>query len=147
MSIHAVQYSLIKFLDDNITELNKVLWVTTDTTFTQSDLPLATVEEVYTVNRNLDKLFGYGAETHNFQIDLRATTSSELATLRDKIVKKLMGGLVPLYDTSQPFPPPVVGDLRVDVNLVNISLPSDTADIVNKHLANIDVSVFIISEL
>lgn len=147
MSIHSVQYSIIKFIDDNVPELKKVLWLNPDTTFTQNDLPLVTFEEIYTTSRNLDKLFGYGAESHYFQIDLRANTANELSLIREKIVKKLMGGLIPLYDTTQPFPPPVVGDLRVDVQMVNISQTSDSADIVNKHLANIDISIFVTFKL
>jgi hypothetical protein len=143
MSIHSVQYSIIKFLDDNVPELNKVIWLLPDTTYTASDLPLATVEEIYSANQTLDKLADYGSKRHYLQIDLKARNATELAKLRDKIENLLMGTDVPHYDTTQPAPPPTIGDLRVEVNLVNVSLPDNIADTVNKYVVNIDISVYV----
>lgn len=145
--LHAIQYSIIKRLDDDVPELKKVVWITGENTFTEADLPFATVEHIYSAVRNMDKLYGYEATDYYFQIGLRTNSASELAVLQEKVKRALIREEIPLYDTSQPFPPPQTGKLRTEITMINNIMPEEVNDTTGKHRCYLDCTVFYISQL
>jgi hypothetical protein len=145
--LHAIQYSIIKRLDDDVPELKKVVWITGENTFTEADLPFATVEHIYSAVRNMDKLYGYEATDYYFQIGLRTNSASELAVLQEKVKRALIREEIPMYDTSQSFPPPQTGKLRTEITMINNIMPEEINDTTGKHRCYLDCTVFFISQL
>lgn len=147
MALHAIQYSIIKRIDDDVPEINKVAWMTGENTFTETDLPLVTVEHIYSTVDNIDKIYGYEGTRHYFQVGLRARSASELAILQDKVKRALIREEIPFYDTTQPFPPPQTGTLRTEITLINNLTTEEVNDTTGKHRCYLDVTVFFISQL
>lgn len=140
--IHSIHYSIIKRIEDEAPELSKVVWMTGDVTLKEEDLPFATVEHVYSSARFLDKNYGYEGTDYYFQIGVRARSTSELNNLVDRIKRAFIREKIPLYDTSQPFPPPQIDELRTEITLINPIFSDEVNDITGKHRCYLDCSVF-----
>lgn len=140
--IHSIQYSIIKRIEDEVPELSKVVWMAGDVELKKEDLPFATVEHLYSSTRYLDKIYGYEATDYYFQIGVRARNTSELNRLVDKVKHAFIRESIPLYDTSQPFPPPQIDELRTEITLINPMFADEVNDTTGKHRCYLDCSVF-----
>jgi hypothetical protein len=145
--VHQIQYSIIRRIGEEVPELNKVIWITPETVLSESDLPFATVEYIYHTNEIYGKRFDGKGTRYYFQIGVRGRNLAELLTLTEKVEKALVSEEIPLYDTTQPAPPPQIGTVRVTVPMSNQVLPENVNDTTGKYRCYLDATVFYISEL
>jgi len=137
---HALTYSLIAHLRDNVTQLNDVVWMYDGVSLTGRAKPFATVEQMPVESANLSKERLYYGETYHFQIGLFASNASERSRLEETMLTALREPNMTLYDTSGTAPSPV-GVFYCDVDAVTPMTADDASSDTNKHRLYFDVSV------
>jgi len=138
--LHALQYSIIRHLDDTVPELTEVVWLYDGVTLTGKTKPFAVVEQMQDDTTILAKERAYYETIYRFQIGMMARSSSERAKLQEKIRKALLQPNIPLFNTDGPTPTSS-GFFYCDVTAVTPMPVENMADETNKHKVYFDVEV------
>lgn len=138
--LHAIQYSLIRHIDETVPELTSVVWIYDGVSLSGKAKPFSTVEQMPDDTTILAKERAYYETIYRFQIGLMAKTSAERAKLQEKIRKTLLQPNIPLFNTDGPTPVSA-GFFYCDVTAVTPMPLEDLADETNKHKVYFDVEI------
>lgn len=137
--LHAIQYSLITYLENEIESLTEVKWMFDGVSLSKSVKPFATVEQMPDNTEVLSKERFY--ETiYRFQVGLFANSVSERSALQEKIRSSLLKPNIPLFKTEGPTPESA-GFFYCDVIAATPMPVEELADETNKHRVYFDVEV------
>lgn len=137
---HAITFSILEHLRNQVPEASEVLWVYDGISLSNRAKPFLTVEQMQTDNELLAAGREDFEETYRFQIGLRARNISERSRLSDLVTAVLRQKNIPLLDTRQ-LPSPVIGVFVCDVLAVTPMQSEDLANDTDKHRVYFDVAV------
>jgi len=138
--LHAIQYSIIRHLNETVTELNDVVWIYDGVTLTGRAKPFAIVEQMQDDTTVIAKERAYYETIYRFQIGLLARSTAERAKLTEKMRQALLQPNIPLFNTDGPSPTSA-GFFYCDVTAVTPMPVENTADETNKHKVYFDIEV------
>ncbi|MGM0836043.1 MAG: hypothetical protein ACQEV7_07790 [Bacillota bacterium] len=137
---HAITYSIIEHLRNQVPEASEVIWVYDGVSLSNRVKPFLTVEQMQTDNELLAAGRTDYGETYRFQIGLRARNISERSRLSDVMLHVLRQPNIPLLDTRV-SPSPVIGVFVCDVPAVTPMQSEDLSNETDKHRVYFDVEV------
>jgi hypothetical protein len=137
--LHALQYSIIRHLRDNIAELQSVEWFFDGLSLTGKAKPFAVVEHMADQNELLAAGRRDFQEDYMWQIAIRTDSESELAKLKETVQQALRKQIT-LYETDGPAPVSA-GFFYVDVNAFTPIRSDDPTNETDSHRGYFDVSV------
>lgn len=138
--LHAITYSIIEHLRNQVPEATSVIWMRDGVKLTGEVKPFLTVEQMPTGNELLAAGRRDYSEIYRFQVGLRARNISERSLLTDVVLNVLRQPNIPLLDTRQ-FPSPEIGVFVCDVTSVTPITSDDISDETNYHRVYFDVAV------
>lgn len=142
--LHSIQYSIIQHLRTQLPELTNVVWVYNGVSLKKEKSPFATVENLITNVRVLDKLQEYEADTYNFQVGVFNDKNGDNIKLAEKVKSVLMKAPVQLYDTTLEE---VIGTFRVTVGNITPIAPASIEDETGKNRRYLDITVFSLQKI
>lgn len=140
--LHELTYSLKEHLDDEVSDLEEVVWVFPGVSLSDRDKPFATVQSLETESEDLSKDHAYFEEIYHFQVGLFTETHAKLARLTEKMKNALRRPSITLYSTDDDKP------VRAGYFYANLKsetpMPAeDYEDETNKHRTYYDVEVVV----
>lgn len=140
--IHALTYSIVEHLRDQIPEVSeRVIWRYDGAILTGRVKPFITVEQLTDVNAAIAAGRRDYAETLALQIGVYTRSAAERSKLSYTITQALRQAEIPFYDTSGATPILKGRTFVVDVNAITPITPEDVNDDTNKHRAYIDAEI------
>jgi hypothetical protein len=138
--LHALTFSIIEHLRNQIPESTAVVWMYDGVTLTDKVKPFLTVEQMTSDNDLIVAGRMDYEEIYRYQVGLRAKSASERSRLSETVRNVLRQTNIPFYDTRGASPV-LAGFFVCDVgNAVPIPVDS-TEDETNKHRVYFDVEV------
>lgn len=137
--LHALQYSIIRHLNENVAELQSVEWFRDGLSLTGKARPFAVVEHMADLNELLAAGRRDYQEYYRWQVAVRANSEGELAKLKETIQQALRKEIT-LYNTNGPAPISA-GFFYVDVNAFTPIRSDDPTNETDSHRGYFDISV------
>jgi hypothetical protein len=143
--LHALQYSIIRHLDEAVPELQSVLWFRDGLSPTGKAKPFAVVEYMADQNEMIAAGRQDFGETYRWQIAVRVNSEGELAKLKETVLQALRKQIT-LYETDGPAPVSA-GSFYVDVDGFTAIRSDDPTNETDSHRGYFDISVELAREL
>jgi hypothetical protein len=141
--MHELTYSIKSHLKSQLSELTDVVWIYDGVSLSSAVKPFGTVEQMQSNTNVIAKGRELFETYYRFQVGIHARTIAERSRLQERVRNALLQPNIPLIDTSQPAPSPVVGFFYCDV-LSEVPVPVESvADETNKHRLYFDVEVYV----
>jgi hypothetical protein len=137
---HAITYSIVKHIDNQMPEANDVLWIYDGVTLTNRVKPFVTVEQMPTSTQVIAAERRDFVETYRFQVGLFTRSGSERSKLSEVLKSILRQSNIPFYDTRGTSPIEA-GFFVCDVLAVTPIPVESASDETNKHRVYLDVEV------
>jgi len=138
--LHALTWSLIEHLRNQVPEANDVVWVYDGVSLTGRTKPFLTVEQMTGNSESIAAGRLDYEDIFRFQVGLRSRNIGERSRLTDVVKDVLRQPNIPLYDTRI-FPPTEEGVFVCDVKRVVPIQAETTEDETNRHRVYFDVEV------